>query len=116
MSRHDFGKSFCRPLNSEDKRHPAPMSIDHALASSVSQVESGCPYYRFSADLERPTTFYLTEEWDSEDALQSHLRAPHFAEFVADLAKHHVQRRQKAETASWRRTRCALQAAPDDRR
>jgi quinol monooxygenase YgiN len=61
-----------------------------------SQVEIGCLYYRFSADLERPTTFYLTEEWDSEDALQAHFRAPHFADFVAQLGKHYVQRKTES--------------------
>jgi quinol monooxygenase YgiN len=58
----------------------------------VSQAEPGCLHYRFSADLESVGRFYLTEEWASEDALQSHLRTPHFAAFLAQLDRCEAKR------------------------
>ena len=43
-----------------------------------SRTEPGCISYRFSIDLIDPNTFYLHEEWESEEALQRHFQTPGF--------------------------------------
>jgi quinol monooxygenase YgiN len=50
-----------------------------------SQAEAGCVYYRFTTDLDNDNRFHLTEEWASEDALRTHMKTPHLAQFVVTL-------------------------------
>src|SRR5215510_579563 len=47
----------------------------------ASQAEAGCVTYRFSADLDDPNTFYIFEEWESEDALARHFESAHMRVF-----------------------------------
>ena len=47
--------------------------------------EPGCLLYRFSVDLDDPTRFYLSEWCEDETALQAHVAAAPFREFVAAL-------------------------------
>jgi len=63
-----------------------------------SRSESGCLYYCFSADLNESTRFHLTEEWDSEQQLQAHLRTSHFATFVSFLGHCKAQRMTQARS------------------
>lgn len=46
--------------------------------SEHSGTEPGCMSYRFSTDLVDPNTFYLHEEWESEEAMQAHFQTPGF--------------------------------------
>ncbi|MDB5687355.1 MAG: hypothetical protein JWR77_1944 [Rhizorhabdus sp.] len=50
-----------------------------------SQAEPGCLIYRFTADLENPSLFYLSELWESEGALMDHARGAPFKNFLATL-------------------------------
>jgi quinol monooxygenase YgiN len=53
-----------------------------ALISKSSRTEPGCNRYQFSQDVADPTVLVLMEEWVSEEALQTHLASPGFAEFA----------------------------------
>ncbi|MFS8200390.1 putative quinol monooxygenase [Streptomyces sp. CWNU-52B] len=53
-----------------------------ALISKSSRAEPGCNRYQFSQDVADPTVLVLMEEWASEEALQTHLASPEFAEFA----------------------------------
>lgn len=48
--------------------------------------EAGCLTYRFYSDIENPALFRVFEEWDSDDALAAHFKAPHMAEFQEKIA------------------------------
>lgn len=52
-----------------------------------SAVEDGCLIYRFTADLDSPTRFYLVELWENEAALTAHLQGEPFQHFLAELPK-----------------------------
>jgi quinol monooxygenase YgiN len=47
--------------------------------------EPGNISYTFSSDLRDPGTVYLFEEWESQEALDAHFRAPHMAKFQGVL-------------------------------
>jgi quinol monooxygenase YgiN len=66
-----------------DKRDEA---IRVALTmAKATQAESGCRTYRFYADLEDPSLFFIFEEWESEEALGAHFQTAHMAAFQAAL-------------------------------
>lgn len=52
----------------------------------ATRVEAGCMLYGISRDLENPNVFWISEEWDSEQALQDHLQSPHVTQFLAIVA------------------------------
>ena len=57
--------------------------------ADATRGEPGCLSYRFSADLTDRSTFFLFEEWESEDALARHFRTAHMEAFrrrIPDLA------------------------------
>jgi quinol monooxygenase YgiN len=43
--------------------------------------EAGCLTYRFYSDLADPNTFFIFEEWESEEALQRHFQSEHMKKF-----------------------------------
>jgi quinol monooxygenase YgiN len=54
-----------------------PNKIQQAKAAFVfrqnrSTAEDGCISFRFYQDLEDPDTYFLFEEWKSQDALEAH--------------------------------------------
>ena len=48
--------------------------------------EAGCGAYVFSQDLAEPGCFRIFEEWESQEALDAHFKAPHMAKFQAAMA------------------------------
>jgi len=68
----------------------------------ASQAESGCKAYMFSMDLDARTTFYLLEQWESEEALQRHYESPHFAKFAAYLGSISCERTRRAQIGDLR--------------
>ena len=48
--------------------------------------EPGCIEYRFWTAVEDPDAILALEIWESDEALQNHLRAPHVAHFNETLA------------------------------
>ncbi len=49
----------------------------------ASREDPGCISYRFYEDTEVANDFVFIEEWADEEALQSHFRTPHIAEFMS---------------------------------
>ena len=47
--------------------------------------ETGCEAYAFSADLDDPGRFHVSERWADEDAINGHMASPHMAEFMGAL-------------------------------
>jgi quinol monooxygenase YgiN len=53
--------------------------------AKATQAESGCRAYRFYADLEDPSLFFIFEEWESDEALGVHFQTEHMRVFQAAL-------------------------------
>lgn len=47
--------------------------------------EAGCIQYDLTQNKEDATDFVFVEEWESEAALEAHMRTPHFNEAVSKL-------------------------------
>ena len=83
-----------------------PLSERAAFVAAAREVmqkslaETGCVYYRFTADLDSERHFHLMEEWASDEALQAHRRTPHFLAFVAQLGKIRATRTSEARSGT----------------
>ncbi len=69
-----------------------PAGRDHAVAAATTMMaetlkEEGCISYTFSADLTDPGGFRIFEEWESQEALDAHFKAPHMAAFQSEFGK-----------------------------
>ena len=49
------------------------------------RAEAGCANYDLHQFQDDPTRFALYEGWQSKDALDEHMKTPHFAKMLADL-------------------------------
>lgn len=49
------------------------------------RAETGCVNYDLHQFRDDPTRFVLYEGWQSKDALDEHMKTPHFAKMLADL-------------------------------
>jgi quinol monooxygenase YgiN len=47
----------------------------------ATRKEAGCAAYVFSADVEDDGVIHLFEQWESQEALAAHFKAPHMAAF-----------------------------------
>ena len=65
------------------KRAPAIAAALEMM--SATHEEKGCISYTFSADLSDPGEFRIFEEWESQQALDAHLKSPHMAKFQAAM-------------------------------
>jgi quinol monooxygenase YgiN len=52
---------------------------------AASQLEKGCSLYRFTADLQDPTHFTLTELWETDKDLKAHHTGDAYKRFFAEL-------------------------------
>ena len=69
-----------------------PANRDAAVAAARTMMEethkeSGCISYTFSEDLDEAGCFHIFEEWESQDALDAHFKAPHMATFQGTIPK-----------------------------
>lgn len=53
--------------------------------TTATRLENGCILYRFTADLDHPGRFILTELWESEEHLKAHFAGTAFQTFWAEL-------------------------------
>jgi quinol monooxygenase YgiN len=51
----------------------------------ASRGDAGCLGYRFYEDTERAGHFVFLEEWEDDEALQSHFAQPHTSAFMSTL-------------------------------
>jgi quinol monooxygenase YgiN len=49
---------------------------------TATRAEAGCEHYAFTADLDDPGRFHVTERWTGDDVMNTHMAAPHMAEFM----------------------------------
>ena len=55
--------------------------IGQAVAQA-SRAEDGCVGYRLYEDTENENEFVFVEEWENQEALETHFATPHIAEFM----------------------------------
>ena len=67
-------------------QHDRMVELGREVAVASLQ-ESGCLEYGFWADPGEPGRFRVFEEWASQEALEEHFAAPHFAAFGAGLGE-----------------------------
>jgi quinol monooxygenase YgiN len=52
---------------------------------TLTRLEAGCTHYAFARCVENPQAVWITEEWDSEQALQDHLKSAHVTAFLDQI-------------------------------
>jgi len=73
-----------------------PAKVSEARAASAVMMEAtrkeeGCHAYTFSSDLEDDGVFHVFEHWESQEALDSHFKSPHMADFQKVMAGFGIQ-------------------------
>jgi quinol monooxygenase YgiN len=53
-----------------------------AMMEEATRKESGCLTYTFYADRNDPNTFFIFEEWESDEALAKHFQTEHMKQFL----------------------------------
>lgn len=61
-----------------------PAKRDAAIAAvtacmEATRAEQGCEHYTFSGDFTDPGRMYVSEQWASQAAMDSHMATPHLA-------------------------------------
>ena len=51
------------------------------MMEEATRQEPGCFAYTFYADRDDPNTFFIFEEWESDEALAKHLQTDHMKQF-----------------------------------
>jgi quinol monooxygenase YgiN len=54
-------------------------------AMEATRAEDGCESYAFSADLADQGRFYVSEQWATQAAMDTHMATPHLAAFMGAM-------------------------------
>ncbi len=65
--------------------HDAAVALIEPLVEAT-LAEDGCLTYGFWTHPSEPGTFRVYEEWESADAMATHMATPHMAEFLGGMA------------------------------
>jgi quinol monooxygenase YgiN len=73
-----------------------PAKTEQCKAAAIemmraTRAEPGCRFYNITPDLEVAGLFHVSEEWESDAAIASHLKTPHMQGLKAALAGWGVQ-------------------------
>jgi quinol monooxygenase YgiN len=66
------------PIKPEHREEARQLALQMATAT---RAEAGCLTYCFYSDLAEPNTFFIFEEWESEEALARHFQTEHMKNF-----------------------------------
>ncbi|MBI3303136.1 MAG: antibiotic biosynthesis monooxygenase [Deltaproteobacteria bacterium] len=72
------------PIKPEHREEAKQLVLQMAAATCA---EAGCLTYHFYTDLADPNTFFIFEEWESEDALARHFQTDHMKQFQQQAPK-----------------------------
>lgn len=53
----------------------------------ATRAEEGCESYAFSGDLNDPGRFYVSEQWASQEAMDTHMQTPHLAALMGAMGE-----------------------------
>lgn len=54
---------------------------------AASRAEKGCNYYAFGRDIADDAVVWISEEWESQQDLTTHLKAAHIADFLTKISE-----------------------------
>jgi quinol monooxygenase YgiN len=74
-------KSTVKPDKAEEY-----IKLASALAAET-RKEAGCISYGLYQDVKNSTVFSFIEEWESQEALDKHMKAKHFVEIVPKMGQ-----------------------------
>src|SRR5262245_30272321 len=72
------------PIKPEQREEAKQLAQQMAAAT---HAEAGCITYQFYGDLADPNTFFIFEEWESEEALARHFQTEHMKNFQQQASK-----------------------------
>ncbi len=67
-----------------------PHKRDQAIAAvtecmEATRAEEGCEHYAFSGDFADQGRMYVSEQWASQDAMDTHMATPHLAALLGKM-------------------------------
>ena len=67
-----------------------PAKRDEAIAAvtacmEATRAEDGCEHYAFSGDFADPGRMYVSEQWASQEAMDTHMATPHLAALMGAM-------------------------------
>jgi quinol monooxygenase YgiN len=72
------------PIKSEHREEAKQLAL---WMAEETRKEAGCLAYSFYADLADPNTFFIFEEWESDEALGQHFKTAHMQKFQQQAPK-----------------------------
>jgi quinol monooxygenase YgiN len=57
----------------------------------ATRAEAGCARYAYAVDVADPNLLHVVEEWSDEDAVNTHMNAPHMAELMTALGSAKIE-------------------------
>jgi len=61
------------------------LATNKELVEKTNALDSGCIKYELCRDVNDPLRFVTLEEWESQDALDGHIKAKHCEELIPKL-------------------------------
>lgn len=77
-------KVIAKQTIKEDKIEEFKSIVSELVAKT--REEEGCIFYQLFQDVKDKKTLTFLEEWQSMEALQTHMQSPHFKEAMPKLA------------------------------
>jgi quinol monooxygenase YgiN len=68
-------------IRTDEARRDEAIRVGQALVTA-SREDEGCISYTLYANTEDPNELVFLEQWESDEALKKHFRAPHIADFM----------------------------------
>ena len=78
-------KVVAKSTNKEGTLEEFKSVVAHLVAET--RKEEGCISYQLFQDVKDRNVFTFIEEWQSQEALQSHMKSKHFTEAMPKLAQ-----------------------------
>lgn len=61
------------------------LAITKELVEKTNKLDAGCVKYELCRDVNDPLRFVMLEEWEDQQSLDAHMKAPHFTELIPRL-------------------------------
>jgi len=65
------------------KREDAIAAVTACMEAT--RAEDGCEHYAFSGDFTDPGRMYVSEQWASQEAMDTHMATPHLAALMGAM-------------------------------
>jgi quinol monooxygenase YgiN len=69
----------------QDGKRDEFLSIVKELVEKTNELDAGCIRYELCVDVGNENQFYMVEQWESEQALDAHMKAAHFVNLIPKI-------------------------------